>query len=138
MPLEFMDIPEHCAEMLLPALQLGSGDNEEIELAALGIWMDLVKVDPVRFDAAAERRLDYYVSVLRTQHGWLKRERLSCIEWNHGKAWPKEGSALVDNPDGLTLLTTEAVTRCVEDNLWDEYKKAEAALYSATIGRLAA
>ena len=127
LPLDFMKIPEHCAELLLPALQLGSGQGEEIEIAKLdnSIKGTLRELGVV-LGEAGERRLSYHICVLRSQHAWLKRERASCIQWNQGKVWPKEGSAFVDRPDGLTQLTGEAVTRYMEDQLWDAYQKSEA------------
>ena len=86
LPLAFMNIPEVNAEVLLPSLRLGSGEGEEVELAKLHVDLkDLPKELGVCFDAAGERRLGYHISVLRTQHAWLKRERASCIEWNKGK-----------------------------------------------------
>ena len=110
---------------------MGRGEGEDDELGKLFFEMAVsLEQRGVLLDEARKRRLTQQVLCLRRQHAWLKRERDLCIEWNRGKSHPKQGPAFVDNLDlhgPRPLVTYEAVTRYLEDQLWPAYKNNESA-----------
>jgi len=119
-PLKFMGVPEALGGLLLPLLQLGAGDGEEMEVAKLTATLKskLEEYGEV-FDEFREIRLNYHILTLRDQHKWLSKERMHCIEWSRGKVY-KDVPAFITDPNdpaydaGATgpQLTEQAALRC--------------------------